>query len=225
MARCHSCGKNLGWGLFSKRVTMDGHRFCQPCSEEWSDKRRQRVLSQICEGGDPVEIFNIPRVRTKDADRPKGRELLLGMAAFTDRGVCFIQTARHTKADPGWALAFGLIGHAFAESAARKNRDKAFARGQREMVEKADGFTDLLRRSEQLLFYPRQEITRLKFDSKGFNIRLGRLRKRFATEGGRKAFKQFREIAETYRSAIERGTDPVLACKHLSAEPGRGGFA
>lgn len=225
MARCHSCGINLGWGPFSKAEILDGHRFCRPCSDEWYEQRRKCVLSQICQGGDPVEIFTIPKVRTRNPDKPKSRELLLGITAFTDRGVCFIQTGLHFKADSGLGLAFGLIGHAIAESNARKKMKKTFAEGEHEIIDQADSFVDLLSRAEQLFFYPRQEITKLRFDSSGFDIRMGKFRKRFATSGGRKAFKQFREIAGVYRTAIENNADPVLASKYLQTGLNRCGLS
>ncbi|MCD4824090.1 MAG: hypothetical protein K8S55_05745 [Phycisphaerae bacterium] len=216
MARCRSCKKYLGLGLFSKWVPLDGHCFCGPCSEIWRQQRRQCILKEIFDPGNPVELFHLPQVSTKNPDRPQSRELLLGSAIFMDTGVCFVQYGCHQKADTGWGLAFGLIGMIVAESSAKRRQQRASEESNRRILENAGNLTGLLNRANRLLFYPREDINRLKFNSSGFDIRMGKLRKRFAFDGGRKVFKQFRDIADTYRQAIENKTDPVLACKHAT---------
>ena len=217
--RCYSCSKYLGFYVFGKWVTRDKHRFCEPCAGEWVEQRRQRVLAEICAGQPPPRpIFTIPKVRTKDPDRPKSREWLLGLTAFTDKGICFIQTASHTGVDEGWGLAFGMIAGIVATTIVARRRREEFAEGEQDVIDPADTFVDLLCRSEQLLFYPRDDITELSFNSTGFTVRLGKYRKRFGMEGGRKTLRAIREVAEAYRSALEQDTDPYQACKQLATE-------
>ncbi|MHC4986454.1 MAG: hypothetical protein ACYTFO_09910 [Planctomycetota bacterium] len=221
--RCHSCSKYLGFWVFGKWVTRDKLRFCEPCADAWAEQRRQRVLGEICSGEPPREIFTIPRVRAKDPDRPNSRHWVVGQAAFTDKGICFIQTGQYAGADSSATFAFGIIGGLIAESAARKRRLEEFAEGEHDIVESADDFMGLLCRAEQLLFYPRGDITKLRFDSSGFTVWSRGGRRRFGMEGGGKADRGFRDIADAYRRAIDTNEDPYLACEHLADGAGRPG--
>jgi len=218
--RCHSCSTYLGFWVFGKWVTRDKLRFCEPCADAWAEQRRQRVLGEICDGGPPRDIFTIPRIRAKDPDRPKSHHWVVGQAAFTDKGVCFIQTGQYAGADPGAGIAFGIIGGMIAESAAKKRRLEEFDAGEQDVVESADDFMALLCRAEQLLFYPRGEITKLRFNPTGFTVWSRGSRKRFGMEGGRKAYRQFRDVAEAYRRAIDANEDPYLACQLTSVPTG-----
>ena len=203
----------MGFGIFLKWKNLDGHSFCESCAVTWFEQRRHRVLQELCRGAPPIEAFRIPRVRTRNPDRPKSQEILLGLASFTNKGVCFVQLARQKGADPGWGLAFGVIGAAIAGSAAKRREKESFEQIEQGILRNADDFPDLLQRAEQVLYYPREDISRLKFDSAGFAIRTRKLRKRFLYEGGRKAFKQFRDVAKAYSRALESGTDPLQACR------------
>ncbi len=213
MARCHSCRKYLGLGFFSKWMILEKKSFCTPCANEWFDQRRQRVRSRVTEGGEPERLFSIEGVYTRDPDNPKGRQMLLGQAAFMDKGVCFIETSRFRRKNSGMGLIFGLLGAALDSAAAKKQLVKALDDDKRKVEQDAYNFADQMAYANQMVFYPCEDITRLRFDSKGFEVRMGKLRKRFATSGGRKAFKRYEEIARAYRIAVESDTDPVLACK------------
>ncbi len=216
MARCHICGKNLGLGLLSHWVTMDRHRFCQACAELYRQEREAQVRSAVSEGGVPQCIFTMTHVRTRDPDRPKGRERLVGAAAFTDKGVCFFQTGQHLAADEGQGGLFGLIGIIISEIISRRHKKRAVA-------ETADLFRDrqdiakLLGSARRVLFYPLDQTSRLRFDAKGFDIWEGKRRKRFAFEGGRKAYKQIRDQALAYADDIGRGVKPAPIRTHAGA--------
>jgi len=215
MARCYSCKTYLGLGLFSAWRNLDKHSFCHSCAVKYAEERRHRVLAEVMEGRPPVELFRIPRVRTRNPDRPGSRELLLGLASFTDKGVCFLELGLHIKADPGWGWAFGLLGAIIADSAAKERLRGSF---QRQEQQGAKEFQRILEEAEDVLFYPRDEIQQLKFKAGLFEIRMGKSRKRFAYEDGRRLFKEFRDVAEAYCDALDRGIDPVLACRQASLE-------
>ena len=215
MAHCYTCNKYLGLRVYSKWPTLDSHRFCEPCAVQYRQQRRQRVLSELCQGGDPEDIFTAGGIRTLDPDKPKGRSLVLGILAFMDKGVCFVQIAEVLKANLSWAALFGLIGAAIAESKAKAKRQEAYAEGEREILNPAEDFRGILQRAQQLFFYPLKEITRIKSGSWGFEVRMGKSRTRFAMEGGRKTYKQLRELVDAYQRAIETQTNPVLHCKPL----------
>ena len=215
MARCHSCNTYLGLGIFSKWVSMDGFRFCSLCAEPWEQQRQRELLETICSGQPPVDLFTLPRIRARNPDRPQARERLLGLLAFTDKGICFIQISSEAKADIGWGVAFGVLGALLAQSAAKRRQGDSLNVAEKRIVEPATDFVDLLHRAERVLFYPKEQITKLRVDSAGVMVQCDRKKHGFGLIGGRKAFRPFKELAEAYRDAVESQTDPALACKYL----------
>lgn len=193
---------------------MDGLRFCQPCSVDYGKRRRQASVGAVLEGGPPVEIFRIVRVRTRNPDRPRSRERLVGLASFTDRGVCFLHLGTYLTADPALSLGFGLIGAVIGMVGETDRRKQA--------LQDAEGaglagqpLAVLVHRAERVLYYPIADIRRLKFNSSGFYIRTQQGNKCFAFEGGRKFYKQIEPLADAYRTALERDSDILLSCKPL----------
>lgn len=219
MATCHLCGKNLGWGIFSRWEVLDGHRFCpDPCAAQWYLARRERAMAELCRDGDPVEIFRLPNVRTRDLDKPGSRTLLLGVLSFMDKGVAFVQIAEARKAETaGWFLVLGWIGLLIADGEGDRKRKEAYADGKLDILDYALNFREVLEAARQLVVYPLDQITKIGFRSGMLDIRMGKHRKRYAYDGGRKVYKQFRPVLEAYARASQTGADPALECTPLLA--------
>ncbi|HUT61088.1 MAG TPA: hypothetical protein VNA25_24840 [Phycisphaerae bacterium] len=227
MARCAGCEKSLG--LFGKRYRLDRQTFCDTCAVAYFEQRRVRVLQELLGDGPPVEIFTIHKVRTRDPDRPKGREMLLGLACFTDKGVCFIQIGHMRR--PGDALLilyFLLIGlfvviiMLIREEQEKRKRQDAYFRGEVTILEVAESLSELLQLATQVIFYPRESIRDIRINSGGFALKLHKGRKRFAVDRSGHDFKRYRAVAKAYRQAIRRGGDLLSACKpHVTDETPR----
>lgn len=214
MATCHLCEKKLGF--FSKSVPLDGHRFCPtPCAPQWRAQRKERAVGALCRDGGPAGLFSIPELRTRDPDKPKGSTLLLGVLAFLDKGVCFVQIAETKKADSGMGIAFGLIGALIAEGRAKRRRQEAYAMGEREILGDNKSITQILADAQRLIFYPADQITKLRLTSGLVEVRTADGKNRFALANGRKTCKRFKPLFDAYARAIQAGSDPILECKPL----------
>jgi hypothetical protein len=210
---------------------MDGRRFCRACAPQYYQQRRERELQQVTQGGMPVALFFVPRIRTRSPDRPHSRALHLGVLAFMDKGVCFVQIARADPADHAVGLVFeimgqtlgtvlGLIWNFIAEAQAKANRVRAQAEAEEWVRTHVRDLGDLLARANRLLFYPRREITGLTLSGGGyFEIKTANGSKGFRVAGDRKERKHFRGLVEAYWQAIRSGGDPALAFKPAPAAP------
>ena len=208
MARCHACGKYLGLGIFSRWVPMDGKSFCDPCAEPYRRCRHEQTLVALLRPGMPNCLVAIPDVVTKDPDRPKARDRLVGQVFFSDKGVFFVQTVDYLAADPGWGLLFGWIGAAAAGSAANIAKGRAVEDARLAIADATD-LRDLLIRSPRILLYPLAMIERLKVRARGLEIRSAGKTKHFAFEGGRKVYRQFADRARAYADDVNRGVTPT----------------
>jgi len=197
----------MGLGIFSRWVTLDKMKFCQPCSETYFMERREAIVRRIL-GLNPERLFTVQRVRTRDPDRPNSRRRLVGLAAFTDKGVCFVQLGEHNAADSGMGFAFGIIGHLIAEAGA--NKEKRRAMEEAEMLrDEARDFNELLRFAPQTLFYPLESLKKVKIKSGQFCLWADGTKKQFVYEGGRKVFKLFKPQAQAYCEAVKRKVNPA----------------
>jgi hypothetical protein len=168
----------------------------------------------------PVAFFFIPRVRTRNPDRPSSLVLHLGILAFMDKGVCFVQPDPAKQAvglvfdivGQTLGVVLGLVWNFVGEAQAKARRERVQAEAEERVRTKARDFGDLLARAERLLFYPRREITRLTLSRGGyFEIKTANGSKGFRMAGNRKERKHFRGMVEAYRQAIRNGGDPTLA--------------
>jgi hypothetical protein len=199
MARCHSCRKWLGIGLFSRWENMDGHSFCRTCAPTYEQQRRQATLDALLQDGGPELVFAIPNVRVADPDKPRGRALLVGDLVFTDKGVCFVQVAKATRADPGWGLMFGLVGAAIATAVATRSHSDAYEDGAKSLHDAAEDFHGFLRMADRVVVLWKQDIRKIKVSAFwGFYMLVGKFRRVFKVDGGAKQFKpQIQAYSET----------------------------
>ena len=72
MARCHRCDKKLGIvpnvvpsiaPTYVMVYHMDGQTFCPACAELWPAERKNRAMAVLSQGGEPKELFSVPRLR------------------------------------------------------------------------------------------------------------------------------------------------------------------
>jgi hypothetical protein len=205
MATCSSCGKNMGLGIFSKWVAMDKLKFCHPCAEVYSQQRRQRVIEAVL-GLQPQCLFVLPKVRTRNPDRPGSRERLIGLAAFTDKGICFVNLGKHEAADAAWGHLFGLLGAIASSMAASKELKSAFAEAEA-VIRTSQDFADLLNSARQVFFYPRERLTKVKIAAGWFTLWQDKKNVQFQVHGTRKEFKPLQAHAKAYCDAVGRGLD------------------
>jgi hypothetical protein len=205
MAICGGCGNKLG--LFAKTVRLDKTKFCPPCAEAYFQQRRRKGIDQVL-SLQPRCLFVLPKVRTRDPDRPGSRHRLIGLTAFTDKGVCFVNLGTHQAADPGWGHLFGLIGALVSEMSAKKEMATAFAQAESVMYGAQD-FAALLNRSRQVLFYPLPKVDLVKIGAGWVTVRHEKKKIQFQVHGTRKEFKQVQAHAKAYCDAVKRGIDPA----------------
>jgi hypothetical protein len=96
MTKCFVCGKGL-----KKNDSMRGivvwhlEAFCLKCLIQWREAEKQRSISVLYEGGDPIPLFIIPGVQTPDPTEQKDNRFVLtikgniffGPLIFTNRGI------------------------------------------------------------------------------------------------------------------------------------------
>ncbi len=221
MARCHLCEKKLGW--FSKVRRMDGQRFCRDCAIRWPEERKRRAIEQLCGSGEPNELFSIPDVKCVSPDRPKGRLVLYGNLAFTDKGVCFIQLAEAPNAEPLWQQVFEAFGAMIDERQAEKRAARALEAGRRTILERAESFADLLRRSPRLIIVPPGEIRDITYGwFSGLRIKTAKGSPRFELDRPGKTFKAYRERIGKYVHAVHVATGPEAGQTAQDDNPYRG---
>lgn len=215
MAQCHLCSEDIGRGVLSLRVKVDGHLFCQPCSELWRQQRHQRAVEEICAGQPPVKVFMIRRVWTQNPDK-QGNRRLLGPLIFTDRGVCFVQIGSAQPSSLAVGLLVGVLIGALLDGDARRKSDLAFDEGENRIARPATSLVDLLTRAEGVLFHPREAIATLRIGAGGVTVKHDGRKQWYGIVKGQPRLP--RELTEAYRMAIETNSDPVLACKYVSQE-------
>ncbi len=115
------------------------------------------VISTLCEGGDPAEVFTIPRVTTPDPDNP-GRYPLLGYLTFTNRVIYFAQIAESKSVDVEVSGAFGFVGTA-AEALIKAEQkkcaeDKIWA----QEIKGSRNFRGILEKADRLIVFPKETI-------------------------------------------------------------------
>lgn len=217
MAQCYLCNAHVGSIFSPKWVNLDGQRFCPNCADQWQEKRRLDILEAMHAGGDPVCLFEISGVRTRDPDKPKSKEVPLGIAAFTDKGICFLEITQFQKPDAAMTFLFGAIVGAIAAHSHNVKEGRRYAISEAEARRFAPTFMDMLADTPRLIYYPVDDITRLKHGGWGFEVRVGKVRKKFAFMDGRKAYKAVRQKLRTYADAVRTGHDLVAAFRNVPA--------
>lgn len=203
MARCYKCQKKLG--LFEKDKDfrmVEGKRFpfCGSCAKLWDQEQKMHVLSVLCEGGDPVELFTIPRVRTFDPDNPDPDKDLLGHLIFTNKAVCFAQIAELKKPTQGVesGVLFGALGAA-VEAAIKEKQSKSTMNkiwAEAEEAKEIKGPCNLrgvLEKADRLIVFPKETITDIGYS------RFGRFKLKIKTSSKSHPFNLEGNQAKTYK--------------------------
>ena len=207
MPRCYLCDKK--WTL-GKTFHRDNETFCEACAALWPEERKKRAMALLCDGGDPVEVFSIPKVTCISPDYPKNQIILMGLLAFTDKGVCFIVVHESRRPSSSWGIMFGVIGAGIAAAAWKRRVNKAHAESQERVLAGVQSFMELLSKSPRLMVFPRGEITDIGYSwlSSKLCIQRGKRTWRFGLEGGRKTYRVHQAAIEKYVEPKTREVNP-----------------
>lgn len=128
------------------------------------------VISTLFEGGDPVEIFTIPRVTTPDPDNP-GRDLLLGYLTFTNRTVYFAQIAESKSVDVEVGGTFGFVGAAAEALIKAEQKKRAEDKIWAQEIKGSRNFRGILEKADRLIVFPKETIIDVEY-SRLFGLKI-----------------------------------------------------
>jgi hypothetical protein len=226
LTKCFVCGKDLR-KYDALRGIVDWHPegFCLKCLIKWNPEEKQRSISKLCEGGEPVPFFMIPDVLTPDpienddknlAPFQKGN-IFRGHLVFTNKGIYFVQLYEFRKnALPPdeevailGALFGGFLGRYIGQRIDAKiqktseKHEKDIATSWARFEEEAQASKDLmalLQKGHAVLSYRKDSIVSISYNSKkGFEIKAtGKSPKQVFFMVNEEAYKQIEPMIKEY---------------------------
>jgi hypothetical protein len=174
MANCYLCGKKLGFGSSIPRVAsgqkMD---FCLKCVIQWDEEQKQKALSSLHEGGDPIPFFTLQNITTQD---PSQKDyMFVGHLVFMNKGICFVKLSEFSKKASRsgiglGGLALGIIGDRWIDQkiANRSPEHQEKIRSAYRHAEQMGSGTleELLQKGRSFLFFPKQSIAAISYEQK-----------------------------------------------------------
>jgi exosome complex RNA-binding protein Rrp4 len=173
MAKCYSCGKELG--LFSektsRKVANNKEKFCLSCAEEWDQKEREKQkqenLAYLFKDGSIKEFFSIPKVRTSELYSQESFSDTVeyfGTLVFTSKAVVFAQFAELKLNKPNKAGSLiGPIGKFGAEVFAAVKDDQLRKRVEAGIRADSKITYNFFDNAKSLIVIPRNKIAKIEF--------------------------------------------------------------